>query len=151
MRLYLVQHGEAKSEAEDPDRPLTDRGAAYVREVANRATAAGLVKVDRILHSGKTRARQTAEIWGETLGVKIEAADGLAPNDDASIWAGRLTGQDRMLVGHLPHLANLTQLLLGGDANQPKVVFRHGDLVGLEQNESGRWALVVVPPGAATA
>jgi phosphohistidine phosphatase SixA len=56
-----------------------------------------------------------------------------------------------MLVGHLPHLANLTQLLLGGDANQPKVVFRHGDLVGLEQNASGRWALVVVPPGAATA
>jgi broad specificity phosphatase PhoE len=40
MRLYLVQHGEAKSEAEDPDRPLTDRGAAYVREVAKRATAA---------------------------------------------------------------------------------------------------------------
>ena len=27
MRLYLVQHGEAKSEKEDPERSLTDRGA----------------------------------------------------------------------------------------------------------------------------
>ena len=33
MRLYLVQHGEAKSEEEDPDRPLTDRGASDVRRV----------------------------------------------------------------------------------------------------------------------
>jgi phosphohistidine phosphatase SixA len=26
MRLYLMQHGEAKSEAEDPERSLTMRG-----------------------------------------------------------------------------------------------------------------------------
>jgi len=25
MRLYLVQHGEAASEDEDPERPLTER------------------------------------------------------------------------------------------------------------------------------
>ena len=31
MRLYLVQHGEAKPEEEDPERPLTDRGASDVR------------------------------------------------------------------------------------------------------------------------
>lgn len=147
MRLYLVQHGEAKSEAEDPDRPLTDRGAAHVREVADRATAAGLVAVDRIVHSGKTRARQTAEAWGERLGIKVEEQDGLAPNDDASIWARRLTGGNLMLVGHLPHLANLTALLLGADARQP--AFRNGELVGLEQGSSGGWTVVISPPGAA--
>jgi phosphohistidine phosphatase len=146
--MYLVQHGEAKSEAEDPDRPLTDRGAAHVRDVANGAAAGGLVKVDRIVHSGKTRARQTAEAWGEALGVSIEARDRLGPNDDPSIWEGRLTGEDLMLVGHLPHLANLTRELLGDDANQP--VFRNGELVGLEREESGRWTVVISPSAAET-
>jgi phosphohistidine phosphatase len=148
VRLYLVQHGEAKSEAEDPDRPLTDGGAAQVREVANGAAAGGLVKVGRILHSGKTRARQTAEAWGEALGVNVEAAKGLAPNDDPSIWAEGLGDEDLMLVGHLPHLANLAQALLGGDGADQPVIFRNGELVALERTVPGRWAVVISPPPA---
>lgn len=148
MRLYLVQHGEAKSKEEDPDRPLTDRGAVQVREVANRAAAAGMVKVDRIIHSDKTRARQTAEAWGEALGMGVEEAEGLAPNDDQAIWAGRLGGADVMLVGHLPHLANLAQTLLGADGAELPVIFRNGELVVLERSASGRWAVVISPPPA---
>ncbi len=34
MELFLVQHGEAKSETEDPERPLTDRGAETVVRMA---------------------------------------------------------------------------------------------------------------------
>jgi phosphohistidine phosphatase len=146
VRLYLVQHGEAKSEAEDPDRPLTDRGAAHVREVANGAAAGGRVKGGRIVHSGKTRARQTAEAWGEALGVTVEQSDGLAPKDEPSIWVKRLGDEDLMLVGHLPHLEHLTRELLGADADQP--VFRNGELVGLEQDESGRWTVVISPPAS---
>jgi phosphohistidine phosphatase len=44
MWLYLVQHGQAKTEEEDPERPLTDRGAAdvgRVAEVAARVRGAG--------------------------------------------------------------------------------------------------------------
>ena len=149
MRLYLVQHGEAKPETEDPARPLTDAGSARVREVVADATAAGLVKVDRIVHSGKTRARQTAEAWGEALGVTVETRDGLAPNDDPSIWAGQVGGDELMLVGHLPHLEKLTKLLIGDDADQP--AFRNGELIGLERDDSGRWAVVISPPGAESA
>jgi phosphohistidine phosphatase len=86
VRVYLVQHGEAKSEEEDPDRPLTDRGATEVRRVAGVAAGAGSVMVERIVHSGKTRARQTAAVWGEALGVPIDETDGLAPRDDPAIW-----------------------------------------------------------------
>jgi phosphohistidine phosphatase len=150
VRLYLVQHGEAKSEAEDPDRPLTERGASQVRQVADAAAAGGLVTVDRIVHSGKTRARQTAETWGEMLGVKVEEADGLAPNDDPSIWVGRLTDHDVMLVGHLPHLAKLAGLLLTGDADRPVVIFRNAGLVGLQQEDGGWSVAVVFPPGVDT-
>ena len=63
MRLFLVQHGEAKTEQEDPERPLTDRGASDVSRVARAATEARIVTAERIVHSGKTRARQTAETW----------------------------------------------------------------------------------------
>lgn len=91
MRLYLIQHGEAKSEEEDPDRPLTDRGVTDVRRVVGVAAGAGSVVVERIFHSGKTRARHTAAAWGEALGVPIDEADGLAPRDDPAIWAARIT------------------------------------------------------------
>lgn len=150
MRVYLVQHGEATSEAEDPDRPLTDRGAGQVRRVAAAATALGLVDVERVVHSGKTRARQTAEVWGETLGVPVEGAGGLSPGDDPSIWAARLTGGNVMVVGHLPHLAKLTGLLVVGDPDRPVVTFRNGGLVGIQHDEGGWSVFVVLPPHLTT-
>jgi len=62
MRIYLVQHGASKSEAEDPQRSLTDEGRRTVEEMAVYLTGAG-VSVDRIKHSTKFRARQTAAFW----------------------------------------------------------------------------------------
>jgi phosphohistidine phosphatase len=148
MRLYLVQHGEAKSEAEDPDRPLTDRGVDDVRRVTRLATGAGSVTVQRIVHSGKERARQTAETWGAVLGVPVDEAEGLAPLDDPSVWAARLATEKRdlMLVGHLPNLAKLGGLLLVGDAERPVVAFRPGGLVGLEQGPAGWSVWLILPP-----
>ena len=35
--LYLVRHGQAKGQDEDPQRPLTDRGADDVTRVARLA------------------------------------------------------------------------------------------------------------------
>jgi phosphohistidine phosphatase len=57
VRLYLVEHGEAKSEEEDPGRPLTDRGVIDVRRVVGVASGVGGVIVERIVHSEQTRAR----------------------------------------------------------------------------------------------
>ncbi len=150
MRLYLVQHGEAKSEEDDPERPLTDRGASDVRRVVIQATGAGSVTVERIVHSGKTRARQTAVAWGEVLGVPVEEADGLAPRDDPATWAARVNAQagDLMLVGHLPHLAKLAGLLLAGDADRPVIGFRQGGLVSLEDGPAGWSVWLILPPAA---
>jgi phosphohistidine phosphatase len=146
--LFLVQHGEATSEEEDPERPLTDRGARDVREVIRLATDAGVLSVERILHSGKRRAEQTAAAWGEALGVLVETAGGLAPRDDPAIWASGVANAtgDVMLVGHLPHLAKLAGLLVAGDADRPVVAFRPGGLVGLEHGALGWSAVLVLPP-----
>jgi phosphohistidine phosphatase len=150
VRLYLVQHGEAKSEEEDPDRPLTDRGVTDVRRVVGVVAGPGGVMVERIVHSGKTRARQTAAAWGEALGVPIDEADGLVPRDDPAIWAARVTAEtrDMMLVGHLPHLARLAGLLLAGDPDRPVISFRQGGLVGLEEAPAGWSVWFVLPPAA---
>jgi phosphohistidine phosphatase len=150
MRLYLVQHGEARSEEEDPERTLTDRGLEHVRRAARGAAEAGTAHVDRIVHSGKTRARQTGEAWGEALGVPVAEADGLAPLDDPGVWAARLATEERdlMLVGHLPHLGKLAGLLLAGDAERPVIVFQQGGVVGLERGPSGWSAWLVLPPDA---
>ena len=144
MRLYLVQHGEAKTVEQDPERPLTEQGVVDVRRVAGLLAGGGDMNVGRIHHSGKTRARQTAEIWGGVLGVAVEEADGLAPLDDPVVWAGRVGGveEDVMLVGHMPHLGKLVGLLVAGDAEQAVVAFRPGAVVGLERGPDA-WSVVL--------
>ena len=82
MDLYLMQHGQATTETEDPERPLTDAGRAAVQRVAKRARAAG-VRISGCVHSGKLRAEQTAQLLVREIGVEpsVEARPGLAPND----------------------------------------------------------------------
>jgi phosphohistidine phosphatase len=148
VRIYLVQHGQAKTENEDPDRPLTDQGADDVEAVARHAVETLGVRPDRVVHSGKTRARQTAEIWAGRFDLDAEESDALAPNDDPSTWAERLDAEpgDLMLVGHLPHVAGLASLLLTGDPERSVIEFRPGGLVALDRTDAGTVVAVVLPP-----
>jgi phosphohistidine phosphatase len=143
MILYLVQHGEAKSEAEDPERSLTEAGAAVVERLADWAARAGLV-IEQIRHSGKRRAEQTASIFATRLkpAIGIAAIDGLNPGDDVRATAEKLqSDQGRvMLVGHLPHLGRLASLLLVGDPEGGIVRFRNAGIVVLSSHE-GKWGL----------
>jgi phosphohistidine phosphatase len=148
MKLYLVQHGEAKSESEDPERSLTAQGEEEVARVAKAARKMG-IRPARIFHSGKKRAQQTAEIIGAGLKVPdqtIEAVEGLKPNDDVHPWVEKILQEktDIMLVGHLPFVERLTSLLLCGDAHARAVLFRYGCIVCLEQKEDSRWAVAWV-------
>src|SRR5207244_10389301 len=115
MALYLMQHGEATTETEDPARPLTETGRAVVERAAARANAAD-VRIDRCVHSGKLRAEQTAEVLVGALGSdrSIEPRDGLAPNDPVAPVADWLRdaadSSSIALVGHLPFLGRLVSL-----------------------------------------
>src|SRR6476620_5669986 len=82
MDLYLMQHGQATTETEDPERPLTDAGRAAVQRVAQRARAAD-VRISGCLDSGQLRAQQTAQLLAREIGMEasVEARPGLAPND----------------------------------------------------------------------
>lgn len=151
MKLYLIQHGEAKSETEDPERSLTTKGEEEVRRIS-RAVKTLNICPSRIYHSGKLRAKQTAEIIAEALKISdlsVQAVQGLNPNDDVRPWADRISKEteDLMLVGHLPFLEKLTSLLLCGNENTRVVLFRYSAIICLDQKEDKRWAVrwILVP------
>ncbi len=139
MRVYLVQHGESKTEEEDPERPLSEKGAKEVRSLAK--SLSGRIKPSRICSSEKLRARQTAEIFAKELGVKKAGPEaGLAPNDGTETAMG-LLADGVMIVGHLPHLSKLASRLLVRDESTDIVKFQYGGVLCLEKEEE-RWHLV---------
>ena len=144
MYLYLVQHGEAKKEEEDPMRPLSEKGLLDVRRVGAYISRVGIT-IDAIFHSNKLRARQTAEVLASHLMPSggIAEKDQLAPLDDPKIWAERLkemTGSV-MLTGHQPHLGKLASLLLCGNEDKDIVSFKMAGVVCLSRDDSGAWSL----------
>jgi phosphohistidine phosphatase len=145
MKLYLIQHGEAKSEVEDPVRSLTSRGEKEVTSVSKVAT--GLrIRPSKVYHSGKLRAKQTAEIIASALKIPdplVQSVQRLNPNDEIRPWAEQISKEteDLMLVGHLPFLEKLTSFLLCGNENARLVLFPYGAIVCLDQKEDKSWAV----------
>jgi len=145
MALFLVQHGQSASRDVDPDRGLTAEGRADVRRIAGVAHAYG-IKVQCILHSGKLRARQTAEMLAESLAPPdgVHAKTGLDPLDDVTALAGLVASKaDLMLVGHLPFMERLAAWLVTGSAETPIFRFQNGGIVCLRENpERDSWIIV---------
>ena len=149
MQLYLVQHGASKSESEDPLRPLTEGGWQTVERLADFLQPLRL-PVERIEHSGKLRARQTAEILAERFHPPegTREIEGIAPRDSVETMVSRLETESKnlMLVGHLPYLSRLITRLLGVEGDREIVRFQNGGLVRLDCLE-GCWLLgwIIVP------
>ncbi len=80
MRIYLIQHGESKSEEKDPQRRLTDKGIGEVQTVADFWRPLKLA-VDAVWHSGKARAQQTGELLAAAVGARdrVVQREGLGP------------------------------------------------------------------------
>lgn len=141
MALFLVQHGKNLSKDVDPEKGLSDEGINEVNKIAGRAKEYGLT-VSAIKHSGKKRARETAEIFSGFLGAqgKVEKMEGLAPLDDVTKLDFKAAG-NLMLVGHLPFMENLASYLVTGSPDRPPVVkFQNGGIVCLDRDaETGSW------------
>ncbi len=142
MRLYLVQHGEAKSETDDPERSLTFRGEEETRRISGAATRLD-IRPSRVYHSGKKRAEQTAGIFARALDLSAQLGHGLNPNDDVRPWVERISGEaeDLMIVGHLPFLEKLASFLVCGNEGAKEVLFRYSAILCLEKKEPGKWAV----------
>ena len=134
MAIYLVQHGKSLSKEQDPRKGLSEQGVAEAQRIAQVAAQYG-VRVSRIVHSGKLRALQTAEIYAEQLSPPkgIRQIKGINPLDDAAAFGSALqiAGND-MIVGHLPFLEKLIAYLVTGKTGPPVFRMQNGGIVCLD-------------------
>ena len=141
MKLFLVRHAEAKSREEDPASHLSGKGRMSAEKIAS--FLAGKITVEKIFHSGKTRAKETADIFAKHLKSKdVEEKEFLDPLAEPEIWAERLKNEknDLMIAGHLPYLSDLVSLLLCGNKNKKIIEFKTGGVVCLFR-EGEQWII----------
>jgi phosphohistidine phosphatase len=150
MRVYLVRHGKAKPVEEDPRCGLSAAGQDEVTRVAEFLAEQRII-FSLILHSGKTRAEETAHIFAGCIRSTAGPShtSGLAPEDDPAATANflRVYTDDVLIVGHLPHLERLASLLLTGSPDRHPVRFSNAAVICLEKEDAGTWSLVwaIVP------
>lgn len=143
MRLYLVQHADAVSKDTHPLRPLSDKGLKDAIKMAAFLHGAAVL-VDQVVHSGKLRAEETANVLSKTvwLGQTPEVFDGIEPKDSTDhLYNAALTaGGDLMVVGHMPFMGRMAARCLTGREDGAAVRFEPGSVLCLERQED-RWAL----------
>ena len=139
-QLWLLRHGEAEPHAADDDsRELTARGEEQAR-AAGRALAALELVFHGVYTSPKVRARRTAELACEALGVEPVVHEPLREGFDAGDARELLlTGEDPriLVVGHNPDFAQVVHDMTGA-----RVEFKKGGVVGVRDRE----LLVVLRP-----
>lgn len=138
MRLFLVHHGDAVGPDVDPRRPLSPEGRAAVERLAAEAAARG-AKPAVVWHSGKLRAKQTAEEFWRACNALAEfsATRDLQPDDPPQWFRDRLRAEPRdvLIAGHFPYLPKLLGLLItGGEAG---VAFPLNGVVALQTDDAG--------------
>ena len=147
IRLYLMQHGEAVPDAENPERPLTPRGREDVARLA-AFLADAKVEIARLVHSGKRRAADSAALLAAAIGppVALELRPkGLLPGDSPVPLAEAILDwrEDTLIVGHQPFLGRLASRLLLGKEQPAVFEFTPGTIACLARRPvTGAWFLV---------
>lgn len=146
MKLYLVRHAHALSDAEDPTRPLSAKGREAAQLAARWLREHAPIDVVEVWHSPLVRARETAELLAEGLRLKarLREVPGLLPEDPPAPMAAALGrhGDSVMIVGHEPFLSTLAGQLLGVRDGDGCVEFRKGAVVCFERIVRGApWTL----------
>lgn len=120
--IYVIRHGIAAQRGEaypdDSKRPLTAKGIARLKREAKALDDLGIA-FDQIITSPLVRAKQTADVFSETMKSKppVATTDALAPaGTPAAVIQelGRHAKKGRIaLVGHEPNLGELAGRLIG--------------------------------------
>lgn len=139
MRLVLVHHGDAVGPELDPRRPLSAWGRDAVDRLAKDAAARG-VRPAVVWHSGKLRAKETAEAFWRACNpfAEFSATRDLQPEDPPEWIRDRLRGESRdvLIAGHYPHLPRLLNLLLS-QRDDAIVPFPMNGVVALRSDDEG--------------
>ena len=138
MFLYLIHHGEAVGPELDARRPLSPRGHVQAERVAADAASRGARPLV-VWHSGKLRAKQTAEAFWRACNPLAEfaATRDVQPDDPPQRIRDRLRAESRdvAIAGHFPYLPRLIALLVGGVEDFPP----HGMVALATDDEGTTW------------
>ena len=144
--LYLLRHGDAVPDQQNLLRPLSDQGKEEVRSTATQAKTYG-INFDKVLHSTKVRAKQTAQIFCETLGVDVphEESPAILPmaEPENMLQLCNETTDGLLIVTHLPFVNRLASQLTAGSENLEQFIFHTASLLCLEKRPAN--ALVETP------
>jgi phosphohistidine phosphatase len=124
--IWFLRHGDAADGSPDFERPLTDKGERQSRD-AGAALAALGVELDICLTSPRVRARETARLACEPLGLEPVLEERLQGGhfDPLEVAAGLA---NVLLVGHEPDFSDAIAELTGG-----RVDMKKGGLAGVEE------------------
>lgn len=135
MELYFFRHGQAE-DAQGPDfddfaRKLTDKGVERT-QAAGHALVKLNVKPAYIYTSPRLRARQTADILGEALGINPQAREevnfGFNPHLIPGLIGDLPNEASLLFVGHEPDLSITISNLVGGG----EIEMKKGGLARIE-------------------
>jgi phosphohistidine phosphatase len=130
----LVHHADTVGPDVDPQRPLSALGLEQARRLADQAVTTGFVPA-AIWHSGKLRARQTAEAFLRLSPfAQFKMINGIRPEDPPEMLLDVLDHETRdvLVASHMPYLPELLQQMVPGAAMFPL----HG-FVLLERTDDG--------------
>ncbi len=135
MRVYLLHHADAVGPDINPQRPLSSAGVEHAERLATLAQARGTGPA-AIWHSGKLRARQTAEPFWRLCSpfAEFKMVRGLGPDDPPDIIHTAILGESRdlLIAGHMPNIAAIRRRLVGDAAEFP-----HHGFVAVETEDQG--------------
>jgi phosphohistidine phosphatase len=135
IELYLLRHAHAgdplKWKGSDFDRPLSGKGRAQAERLGGLLARVGF-EPDAIVTSPKVRARETAELVADRLGVKPileeRLGDTVTLSDLEQILDAAGNPSRPVIVGHDPDFSELLALLVGA----PEVPMRKGAIARVD-------------------
>jgi phosphohistidine phosphatase len=120
--IYIIRHGIAAERGDaypdDSKRPLTAKGIARLKREAKALDELEVV-FDQIITSPLVRAKQTADVFAETMKSKppVATSDALTPAGTPAAVIQELARHAKKgriaLVGHEPNLGELAARLIG--------------------------------------
>jgi phosphohistidine phosphatase len=127
--IWLMRHAHAEEGSPDEERPLSAKGEDQAR-AAGAALAVLGVELDACLTSPKVRARDTARLACESLGVEPREERALrgGPFDPTDVAAGH--GESVLLVGHDPDFSIAVH-----DATGAQVRMAKGGIAAIDKGE----------------
>ena len=154
MRLFLIRHAHAKDCFPDEDRPLSEFGISQIRKLSDSLARETFAQIKQIWHSPYLRARQTAELLAENLGLDapLHSVSKITPYGDPDSVAREIAAiscfdADLAVVAHNPFLESLAATLMDKKSGG-YITFKKGTIAAFTlvenagiYNPLGTWTL----------